>query len=372
MSFFGGRTAPYLLLAYALIALFASLNPISGWRDSGVDPWAFMRDPWPRYLTRFDWLVNIAAYVPMGFLAVLALPARLSSGKSRAALVAAVLLAVLGCSLFSWAMEACQTYLPMRVPAVSDWVANTIGGAVGAIGAALAALLLASQPGWQRFFSQCFVPHAGAMQTLVGLWMLAQLHPVSASFVTGRFVPELMQWVGSTSGVPIAARWFDASAALSADQFALLESVAGGVGLVGLLALGRMVLQPAAPRLAMLLLLLAGAVVAKSIASALQFGPASLFAWWTDGAQGALLAGVLAAMLLAYLPRPWVVLLGVAALMLLLALANAIPDNPYFAATLTRWHEGRFINFFGLTQALAAAWPFAAMAALTFRSWKKP
>jgi VanZ family protein len=372
MSLFRGRTAPYLLIAYLLIAAVASLNPLTGWRDTGISPIAFMHDPWPQYLTRFDWLINIGAYIPFGFLALLALPARLSSGKSSLALLAAVVLATAGCSAFSWGVEAAQTYLPQRVPAVSDWVANSAGALIGAVCAAIASALLASRPDWRAAVERLFVPHAGAVQTLVGLWMVAQLHPVSASFVTGRFVPELMHWLGSAMGVPVTARLFDTGSALSAEQFALLETVAGGIGLVALLALGRLVLQAGAPRLIMLLLLLLAGIAAKSVASVLQFGPGSALAWWTEGAQGALLVAVLAAMPMAFMPRRWVVFVGVTCLMLLLALANAIPDNPYFAATLTRWHEGRFINFFGLTQWLAAAWPFAAMAALTLRVWKTP
>jgi VanZ family protein len=371
MSVSSGRTAPYLLFAYALIVAFASLNPLSGWRDTGISPWAFMADPWPRYLTRFDWTVNVAAYVPLGFLALLALPAGWSASKSTPRLMLGGLLALAACSGFSWSMEAAQTYLPMRVPAISDWLANTIGAAIGAVAAGAMAALLARRPAWQGVFSKLFVPHAGPIQTLVGLWMVAQLHPVSASFVTGRFVPELMQWAGSVAGMPVQGQFFDASAALSAEQFTLLEAVAGGTGLISLLALGRLVLQPEAPRFVMLLLLLAGAMAAKSIASMLQFGPGSILEWWTDGARGAVMIAALAAVPLAVLPRVWAMLIGVGALMLLLALANAIPDNPYFAATLTRWHEGRFINFFGLTQGLAAIWPFAAMAVLTLRTWKK-
>jgi VanZ family protein len=362
---------PYLWAAYVLIVVLASLNPLSGWRDTGVPPWAFWFDPWPRYLTRFDWITNIAAYLPLGFLTLLVLPQRWIMGQYRGLLLFAVVLAALFCSAFSFAMEAAQTYLPQRIPARSDWAANSLGGLIGAAMSAAACALVARYPGWKRGSTQVFDAHAGPLQALVGLWMLAQLHPVSASFVTGRFVPDVMRWAEMASGRAYAPVWFDASAALSADQFALLETLAGATGLISLLAVGRLVLQNNGPRLLLMLLLLLAALAAKSVASALQFGPASAFAWWTDGAQGAALAGLVAAVALAYLPRTWTVLTGLISLMLLLALANAIPDNPYFAATLTRWHEGRFINFFGLTQFIAATWPFVAMAAMTWRSWKK-
>jgi VanZ family protein len=365
------RTAPYLLAAYGLITALASLNPLAGWRDVGIAPWAFMADPWPRYLTQFDWLINIAAYFPFGFLCVLAMPQRWRAAPGARWLAARWLLASVAVSVFSFFMEATQTYLPLRIPALSDWVANSVGGVLGALAAILLQALVRQHAGWQQRLTHVFAPGAGLLQALVGLWMLAQLHPVSAAFVTGQFVPDMLHWVGEATGHAISAGMlFDTGAALSAAQFALLDGMGGAVGLVSMLAVGRLGLQQQAPRLVMMLALLVAALAAKSVASMLQFGPPSAFAWLSSGAQSAVLVGVLAAVALAWMPRAWALATGVLALMLLLALANAIPDNPYFATTLTRWHEGRFIHFFGLTQWTAAAWPFAAMAVLALKRGK--
>jgi VanZ family protein len=364
------RTAPYLWAAYGLITALASLNPLTGWRDSGVAPWAFVADPWPRYLTQFDWLINIAAYWPFGLLCVYALPRSWLAKPSRSRLAVLWLLASSIASAFSFAMEAAQTYLPLRIPALSDWVANTTGGALGALAAVLSHGWLSSRAGWLQRWSHVFVPRAGILQALVGMWMLAQLHPVSAAFVTGRFIPDLLRWAQGTTELASSGMLFDVGTAMSAEQFALLDGAAGSVGLISMLAVGRLVLQEQAPRLLMMLSLLAAALAAKTLASILQFGPASALAWFSDGAQAAVLVGATAALLLAWMQRGWAIVTGVVALMLLLALANAIPNNPYFATTLTRWHEGRFIHFFGLTQWIAATWPFAAMAVLALKRWK--
>jgi VanZ family protein len=371
MSVFPNRTAPYLWAAYVLIVVLASLNPLTGWRDTGVSPWAFLADPWPQYLTRFDWVTNVAAYAPLGFLTLLALPSTPAARTRGWLLAASAITAALLCSGLSLAMEALQVYLPHRIPALSDWFANSLGALLGVIAALCAILTVERSPLLKGWFARAFDPHAGPLQALIGLWMLAQLHPVSAAFVTGRFVPDLLHLAGAHAGKAYSPAWFDASEALSSDQFALLEMVAGATGLISVLACGRLVLQTQGPRLVLMLLLLLAALLAKTVACALQFGPTSALVWWTDGAQAAVIAGTAVAVALALLPRGWAVLTGVTALMLLLALANAVPDNPYFAATLTRWHEGRFINFFGLTQFVAAVWPFIAMAALTWRGWKK-
>ena len=57
--------ARYLLAAYALLVIYASLHPFTGWRDNGVAPLAFLSAPLPRYITSFDVLANLLAYALM-------------------------------------------------------------------------------------------------------------------------------------------------------------------------------------------------------------------------------------------------------------------------------------------------------------------
>ncbi|MCJ7837894.1 MAG: hypothetical protein MUP61_01600, partial [Burkholderiales bacterium] len=65
--------ARYLLLVYVLLIIYASLHPFSGWRDRGVSAFAYLGGGLPRYFTAFDLLTNFAAYLPLGFFALLAL-----------------------------------------------------------------------------------------------------------------------------------------------------------------------------------------------------------------------------------------------------------------------------------------------------------
>eukprot|EP01137_Pigoraptor_chileana_P020086 Opistho-2@81995 len=99
-----------LALLYAVLIVFASLFPFDGWRAQGIDPLVFLLAPLPPpYWTGFDVTINIAGYVPLGFLLALAM---LRSGWVRGA----VALAALAGALLALGMEFLQIYLPRRVP----------------------------------------------------------------------------------------------------------------------------------------------------------------------------------------------------------------------------------------------------------------
>ena len=72
----GPRASPVAraaLLAYLLLIVYASWFPFSGWRSSGLSPFAFLTQHMPRWCTGFDVMVNIVGYMPFGVLLVLAL-----------------------------------------------------------------------------------------------------------------------------------------------------------------------------------------------------------------------------------------------------------------------------------------------------------
>src|SRR3970040_2215599 len=99
--------ARYLLAAYALLIIYASLHPFTGWRDNGAAPLAFLSAPLPRYVTALDVFATLLAYAPFGFLAVLAFfPALRGAGAVVGAALAAAALSV--------SLELLQNYLPAR------------------------------------------------------------------------------------------------------------------------------------------------------------------------------------------------------------------------------------------------------------------
>src|SRR5688500_13736433 len=144
--------ARIVFLVYVLLVAYASLYPLAGWRDVGVSPFAYLSAPWPRYVTGFDIAVNVAGYVPFGFLAAAALHPRVRG-------VAAFLLAVVCASGLSLALEAIQTYLPARFPANVDVLCNLAGAAFGAALGLQLAPLIAAGP-LQRRRAQAFLPGA--------------------------------------------------------------------------------------------------------------------------------------------------------------------------------------------------------------------
>jgi hypothetical protein len=77
----GSRThlTLYLTGGYLLLIVYASLYPLTGWRDSGGNPLDFLGAAWPRYYTGFDLATNIAAYLPFGFLCAAALRRNLAA-----------------------------------------------------------------------------------------------------------------------------------------------------------------------------------------------------------------------------------------------------------------------------------------------------
>ena len=116
--------ARYLFFAYVLLVIYASLHPFSGWRDQGLPPFAFLTAPLPRFISAFDVIANVVGYVPLGFLAVLALYPRQRGG-------AALAIGILCALSLSFALESLQHYLPSRRSSNLDSLANIAGACWG-------------------------------------------------------------------------------------------------------------------------------------------------------------------------------------------------------------------------------------------------
>src|SRR5689334_21621972 len=125
-----GMLAGILALAYLVVIAYASLQPFSGWWIPPEEIRLFLSAPWPRYITLDDVLINIAAYVPLGFLLARTYMARYPA--RRAALVAAGLTL-----LTSVTMESIQMFMPSRIASNVDVLTNALGGLIGALAAPL-------------------------------------------------------------------------------------------------------------------------------------------------------------------------------------------------------------------------------------------
>lgn len=346
------------LLVYLLLIVYASWFPFSGWRDIGVPPLAFLSAPLPRYWTLFDVIINILGYVPFGLLAVFALYPAMRGQR-------AALLAVLAGTLLSLTMEAGQTWLPTRVASNLDLLTNAAGSAVGALaGWALAPSFLGLGR-IHRLGQRWFRQEASAILIAIALWPLAQITPQAYLFGHGQILDLLSSWL-----VELLAEPVDLSESLRQIlglhfdhpwQYWLSETLIAACGLVGALLMLLCLLRKSAPRLRLILLLLVGALAAKSLALALFFAPENAFIWLTPGAYGGLFAGGMMVAGLTFAPAPIQRRLAIAALLIGLCLANLVPANHYFLVTLREWNQGRFLNFNGAAQMLALCWPLLAL-----------
>jgi VanZ family protein len=329
----------YLALAWCGLVVYGSLHPFTGWRDTGVSPFAFLEGAWPRYWTVFDLAANVAVYLPLGFFLTLAL----SSLPGR---FTAPVLAVLLAGSVSFGLEAAQTWLPSRVPSNLDLACNTLGGLLGALWA---------QAVGPRFFARIAalehrliapIPHAELGLTLLGLWLLVPLSPETLFFGAG----DLRQIFGLTGAVPFAA-----------DSFVVMEASitalnAIAVGLIVRMLCARLLFAYLIVPFFLLLCLLI-----STLAAAVLVSPADALAWLTPGAKLGLIIGSSTLAIAVALPATPRLMIAALALMAGTVLVNMTPPNPYSAAALAVWRQGHFLNFNGLTRIAGTLWPFLTL-----------
>jgi VanZ family protein len=360
----GSPVARAALLVYLLLIVYASWFPFSGWRSSGLSPFAFLNLTPQRYWTGFDVMVNVVGYIPLGALFVLAVYPRLRG-------VWAVLLAAACGVLVSGTMEAVQTYLPSRVPSNLDFFTNSAGCFAGAcLGAALSRTLL-DQSRLYRLRRRWFAPHASHGLVLLALWPLAQIYPQGYLFGHGQVLPIISEWLSDwlDTNIDLVAM-LRPGAEMSVEQYWLSETIITACGMTGAVLTLLCLLRRGAPRYPLMLAMIGSALVIKTLASSLLFTPDNAFVWITPGAEGGFLIGLIMLAGLAFAPVVAQRRLAVVTLLLSLIVVNTIPVNPYFVSTLQGWVQGKFLNFNGAAQFLSLLWPFAALCFLLLPSHK--
>ncbi|WP_019142151.1 VanZ family protein [Noviherbaspirillum massiliense] len=343
------------LLMYILLIVYASWYPFSGWHNMGLQPWSFLFAPLPHYWTVFDAVTNVIAYFPFGMLMVFALYPRLRG-------LAAGALAILAGILLSGVMEAVQTFLPSRVSSNLDLITNAAGSSLGALAGMLLTRGFLQQGRLVQLRQQWFSQEASRGLIVVGLWPLAQIYPQAYLFGHGQVLPILSDWLTQWMEEPFdLAAMLTSDLKLTAQEYWLSETIITASGLTGAALTLLCMMRRQAPRARLMLLMIAAAFAVKSMANALAFSPDSAFVWLTPGAKGGLLVGAMMLSGLAFTGQA--VQRRVAALMLTISVvvANLVPINPYFVATLQTWIQGKFLNFNGAAQFLSLFWPFLAL-----------
>lgn len=335
----GTRLPLYLALAYLVLVAYASLYPLENWRDLGVSPLAYLSAPWPRYWTVFDIVVNVVAYLPLGFLLTLAWRQVLNRWL-------AAMLALLLATLLSFCLESLQSWLPSRVPSNVDLACNAFGALLGGLIAAYAGKRIFLHILRLQRESLAAIPYADFGLVLLGIWLLTQLSPETLLFGAG----DLRHVLGLSPAVPYAA-----------SSFFVLET---GVTACNSLAVGlfaRTLLNGRGSPYRVLALFIVLALAVRTLGAAVLVTPSDAFSWLTPGARLGLLVGCLLLWLMLLLPTSLQVALAGAALMAGTALVNLTPPNPYSEAALAAWRQGHFLNFNGLTRWMASLWPFVTL-----------
>jgi len=354
-----------LAQAYALLIVYASLYPFSGWRDQGIAPWAFLGSPWPRYWTGFDLAANTAGYAPLGFLLALAWMRGAVAGE-RVRNLRAIALASGWGTLLSLALEALQTYLPSRVPSNLDFGLNALGTILGA-SLAGALELAGALARWHRFRLRWFVEESRGALALLALWPFALLFPASVPLGLGQVFERLeaavAEWLMDTPFL----EWLPVRDVELQPLVPGAELICVALGALVPCLLGYSVMRSVGQRAVFAALLLAAGIGATALSAALSWGPSHAWAWLSLPVRLGLVGGLLLALALLPLPRRGCAALVLLALVIHLSLLNQAPASAYFAHTLQTWEQGRFIRFHGLAQWLGWLWPYAVLAYVLVR-----
>ncbi|MCG3188858.1 MAG: hypothetical protein LKCHEGNO_01048 [Burkholderiaceae bacterium] len=354
----GGRSALVVLLLAGWVALivYASWFPFTGWRwPVGEAGWALLRLPWPSRHSTFDVVSNLLGYMPPGMLLVLAMRQRHTSGA--AALRDATVL----CALLSYVLEVGQHLLPQRVPSSLDWLLNTGGAAAGSLlGLGLArthALTWAHRTG-ELWFAQ----RSRSGLTLLALWPLALLFPTPVALGLGQVWERVRDVLAEAfSELAVAeplARWLAAGPPPEARLSSVAELLAVALGLLGPCLVTYSMARPGIRRLWMALGATALGFGVTTLSTALNFGPQHALAWCTVSSLGGIGLGLVLAVLLLSCGRRTAAALGLVVVTAGVGLVAQAPADPYFAASLHGWEQGRFIRFHGLAQWIGWWWPY--------------
>ena len=338
-----------LVIVYVALLIYASLYPMSGWRETGLPIFDYLIAPWPKYFEIGEIVVNLIGYIPLGFIVVPVLPHHWT-GKKKVAV------AVLSGILLTFCMETIQNFLPMRVSSNVDLAANSLGVLLGAlVGVKWEQALFASGRGLARWRERTIADKglAGdAALILIVLWVFVQLTPDQLLFAGG----ELRRLLDIAPPLPFEpGRLIVFEAAQTASMMLA----------IGLFA--RCTLRASGPTLIVALLVLG--MGARLVGSASFFVPSSPLAWLTPGVQYGFFIGVVLLFVALRLPRVAQHALAGASLLMASVLINMMPESPYFlrnvsgGPVITR--RANYQNFYALCRFIAAIWPFAALAYLS-------
>jgi VanZ family protein len=337
-----------LLLFYALLIVYVSLSPFSGWHLPESGWFKFLFDAWPKYVSRFDLAINTLAYMPLGFL----LYAYLINFASPASALAASIAAG---ALLSLAMETLQVLIPVRYASNLDWLINCVGTACGALISVWFSKYTALETELIALRQRVFIAGRSVDSGIVLLvaWVFSQLNPSVPFLAAGVAEPFALNPWDYWTQRPESDAPFAVGTALNLCGVGLLVTV---------LTRGRMI------ALVVLQTLIAAALSVKVLAAQLLLKPEAAASWQSQETLVGLALGFLVLLPLClfrlrtrvYLSAFFILAGGI------LSKLAAHYANPLAVLRLFNWPYGQLLNFTGLTLFLNELWPLAALLFLLY------
>ena len=336
----GSLLPHFLATLYGLAIVYASLQPFVNWMAPVPGAPYFLFAPWPPRWVRYDLVINVAAYLPLGFFVGL-IPRWLGPSRQLAFGIGTG-------ALLSLAMESLQMFLPTRDANVADLIFNTAGSAIGALLAVAfarspkAGLALASAR--ERWFLPGAAGDIGL--ALLAIWLAVQANPA---------IPLFAAMYDSAARPPAGPETADLAATIVESAQSAFQLL--GVGLfVALLMRERRHVTGA------VLLLIGAAAIIKGVAATMLLNPAAGEHWLTPGVALGVVAGLILLGLAIRLPRSVQVTLATIALLASLLTTVFAPDLVFARAPLGLFNGpyGHLLNFNGLTHTVLLVWPAAA------------
>jgi VanZ family protein len=325
-----------------LVIAYTSLQPFGGWWIPPDEIRGFLWAPWPRYITLEDVLVNVAAYVPLGFLLARALVPAL--GIRRAVLAAAVL-----ALLTSVAMECVQMFMPSRIASNVDVLTNGLGGLIGALAAPFFAptrrlgMRLARLR--QQWFTSGLATDVGLV--LVGIWLVTQLHPNAQLFGTGnlRETFDLPAWGTHTPQILVAT-----------------EAAVAGLNLIGVGLVLYAMSRPGPYRGLAVGAVLAIALAGKTLGAFTYARDAAPLGWATPGVLIGVLVSAIVLFALTHASRRVQWLIAGVSFAAAVIVINVAPDNPYVTVPPQLLiGPTHMLSFSAIVRTISELWPFLAI-----------
>jgi VanZ family protein len=340
----------YLTVTYLVLVVYTSLHPFSQWRAPALEVRAFLTAPWPAYFTWTDLALNVIAYLPVGALVTLVM---MSYVRAQAAIFFATVAAI----CLSLSIEVAQVFLPGRIPANADLLCNAIGAFFGAILASTVAGRGVLSGKLYRLRERLF--HSGTAVDvcflLLALWLATQFSAEIRLFGNG----DVRHLLPTVTGVGYSPR-----------TYVLIEAGITGLNFCGVALMLTTISRTVRGAAASVAVLVLSAVLLKALASNVLFISGNWALWVTPGALLGIVAGGLVWAVLIAAPLAVQIACATTSIALGMALVNAAPQNPYLDATLRVWQHGHYASLNDLTYVLSSAWPFAAIAFLTYAGYR--